>query len=171
MNADPKKQEMIKAIKDAVMVEIKGQQLYSHAARETTDPQAKAMFAMLAKDEDDHVRILMSQYKSLMEEGRINLDDVHPAEVDHGSHSIINDEFKRAIRRGNFEMAVIGIGCDLENKAITYYRDQAGKTDDADLKQLFTWLAEWEVGHLEQLVELEKMLQDEYWADQGFSPM
>lgn len=171
MNADPKKQEMIKAIKDAVMVEIKGQQLYSHAARETTDPQAKAMFAMLAKDEDDHVRILMSQYKSLMEEGRINLDEVHPAEVDHGSHGIINDEFKRAIRRGNFEMAVIGIGCDLENKAIAYYKEQAAKTGDPDLRQLFTWLVEWEDGHLEQLLELEKIYQDAYWSDQGFSPM
>ena len=48
---------------------------------------------------------------------------------------------------------------------------QAGKAEDPDLRQLFTWLAEWEVGHLEQLVELEKMLQDDYWADQGFSPM
>jgi len=39
------------------------------------------------------------------------------------------------------------------------------------LKQLFTWLVEWEDGHLEQLLELEKIYQDAYWADQGFSPM
>ena len=171
MNADPKKQDMIRAIKDAVMVEIKGQQLYSHAARETADPQARAMFEMLAKDEDDHVRILMKQYKSLMEAGRIDLDAVDPAEVDHGSHDIITDEFKKAVRRGNFEMAVIGIGCDLENKAIAYYREQAARAENADLKQLFTWLVEWEDGHLEQLLELEKIYQDAYWADQGFAPM
>ena len=30
--SDARKEEMIKAIKDAVMVEIKGQQLYHHAA-------------------------------------------------------------------------------------------------------------------------------------------
>jgi len=169
--SDAKKQEMIKAIKDAVMVEIKGQQLYHHAAGKTADPQAKAMFEMLAKDEDDHVRILMNQYKNLMEEGAVNLDDVHPAEVDHGSQSVINDDFKKSIKRGEFEMAVISIGCDLENKAIAYYTEQAAKTDDADLKQLFTWLVEWEDGHLEQLMELEKIYQDAYWADQGFSPM
>jgi rubrerythrin len=169
--SDAKKEAMIKAVKDAIMVEIKGQQLYHHAAGETKDPAAKAMFEMLARDEDDHVRILQTQYKSLMEEGRINLDDVHPAEVDHGSHEVITDDFKKSIKRGQFEMAVISIGCDLENKAIAYYKEQAAKTEDPDLKKLFTWLVEWEDGHLEQLLELEKIYQDAYWAEQGFSPM
>ncbi|MGD9549084.1 MAG: ferritin family protein [Candidatus Krumholzibacteriia bacterium] len=171
MNQDPRKAAMIKAIKDAVMVEVKGQQLYSHAATTAEDPAAKAMFEMLAKDEDDHVRILMSQYRHLVEEGKLNLDDVHPAEVDHGSHDVINDQFKKSVQRGKFEMAVISIGCDLENKAIAYYKENAARTDDPDLKQLFTWLVEWEDGHLEQLLELEKIYQDAYWADQGFSPM
>ncbi len=171
MSNDPKKEAMIKVIKDAVMVEVKGQQLYSHAASEATDPAAKAMFEMLAKDEDDHVRILMNQYKSLMADGKLDLDDVHPAEVDHGSQDVITDEFKKSIKGGKFEMAVIGIGCDLENKAIAYYKKHAAEAEDPDLKQLFTWLVEWEDGHLEQLMELEKMYQDAYWADQGFSPM
>lgn len=166
-----RKDAMIKAIKDAVMVEVKGQQLYSHAATGAEDPAAKAMFDMLAKDEDDHVRILMNQYKHLMQEGKLDLSSVHPAEVDHGSHEVINDEFKRAVKRGKFEMAVISIGCDLENKAIAYYKENARRTDDPDLKKLFTWLVEWEDGHLEQLLELEKIYQDAFWAEQGFSPM
>ncbi len=171
MNDEQKKLEKIKIIKDAVMVEVKGQQLYTHAASEAEDPAAKAMFEMLAKDEDDHVRILTNQYKSLMADGKLNLDDVHPAEVDHGSQDVISDDFKRSIKRGKFEMAVISIGCDLENKAIAYYKEHAKKTDDPELKQLFTWLTVWEDGHLEQLLELEKIYQDAYWADQGFSPM
>jgi rubrerythrin len=171
MNADPKREQMIKTIKDAVMVEVKGQQLYSHAATEAKDPAARAMFEMLARDEDDHVRILMTQYKSLMAEGKLNLADVHPAEVDHGAASVVTDDFRKSVKRGNFELAVISIGCDLENKAIAYYKEHAARTEDADLKQLFTWLVEWEDGHLEQLLELEKIYQDAYWADQGFSPM
>jgi rubrerythrin len=113
----------------------------------------------------------MKQYRHLMQEGRIDLEDVHPGEVDHGSHNVITDDFKRALKRGEFEMAVIGIGCDLERRAIAYYKEQAEKTEDAGLKQLFTWLVEWEDGHLEQLMELEKIYQDAYWADQGFAPM
>ena len=168
---DVKTETMIQAVKDAIMTEIKGQQLYSHAAATTDDPAAKAMFEALASDENEHVALLKAQYRSLIDDGRIDLSQVHPAEVDHGAGHVIDDSFRKSIKRGIFEMAVIGIACDLENKAISYYREQAGKAEDPDLKQLFTWLAEWEVGHLEQLVELEKMLQDDYWADQGFSPM
>jgi len=171
MQEEQKKQDMIRIIKDAVMVEVKGQQLYTHAANQADDPAAKAMFEMLARDEDDHVRILTNQYKSLMAEGKLDLATVHPAEVDHGSQDVVTDAFKRSIKRGKFEMAVISIGCDLENKAIAYYTEHAEKTEDPDLKQLFTWLKEWEDGHLEQLLELEKIYQDAYWADQGFSPM
>lgn len=172
MSDDAKREAMIKAVKDAVMVEIKGQQLYTHAAKQTEDPAARTMFEMLARDEDAHVRILTSQYKALMEEGRLDLSEIDPSEVDYGSHEVVNDEFKRSIkRRGTFEMAVIGIGCDLETKAIAYYRQQAENAKDEELGKIFHSLMEWEKGHLKQLLELEKVYQDSYWADQGFSPM
>ena len=40
--------EMLEAIKTGIMTEIKGQQLYSHAATQTEDPSAKSMFETLA---------------------------------------------------------------------------------------------------------------------------
>ena len=169
--SNPKTENMIKAVKDAIMTEIKGQQLYSHAATQTQDPSAKAMFEALAKDEDEHVALLKAQYQSLLNNGSIDLSVMHPAELDHGAGHVIDDGFRKSIKRGTFELAVVGIGCDLENKAISYYKEHAEKTDDPDLKKLFTWLREWEDGHLEQLLELEKIYQDAYWADQGFSPM
>ena len=115
--------------------------------------------------------ILTTQYRHLLADGHLNLAGLNPAELDHGSQTVITDDFKRSVRKGSFEMAVISIGCDLENKAIAYYRDHAARTEDADLKQLFTWLLEWEDGHLTQLLELEKIYQDAYWSEQGFSPM
>lgn len=172
MSDDEKREAMIQAVKDAVMVEIKGQQLYDHAAKKTEDPAARKMFEMLARDEDAHVKILTSQYKALMEEGNLDLGGIDPAEVDYGSHEVVNDDFKRSIkRRGTFEMAVIGIGCDLEKKAIAYYEEQSRNAKDEKLGKIFDSLAEWERGHLRQLVELEKVYQDSYWADQGFAPM
>ncbi len=169
--SEQQKAAMIEAVKNAIMVEIKGQQLYEHAVQQTKNPDAKAMFEMLAADEVKHVRMLQAQFKYLTEGDLSALDEIHPAEVDHRSQSIITDNFKKSIKRGDFEMAIIGIGCDLENKAIAYYKEQAAVVDDPDLKKLFTWLAEWEVDHLDQLRELESLYQDAYWADQGFSPM
>ena len=168
---EAKKQQMIDVLKEAVMTEIKGHQLYTHAAETTEDGAARAMFEDLAKDEQQHVQILQTQLESYINEGKLNLDEIHPAEVDHGAGHIIDDNFRKSLQRGAFEMAVIGIGVDLENKAIDYYKQQAEKADDPDLKQLFTWLSEWEVGHLEALMELQKFTQDEYWSNQGFSPM
>ncbi len=168
---DPKLQRKIDAIKTALMTEIKGQQLYSHAVTQTPDPDARAMFEALARDEEEHVAILQGQYRNLMEKGRIDPSVVHPAEVDHGAAPIVTDAFRKAIKRGTFELAVIGIGCDLENRAIAFYRGEAAKAEDPDLKKIFTWLSEWEVGHLEQLMELEKIMQDAFWADRKFSPM
>ncbi len=165
------KEQMILALRNAIMTEVKGQQLYSHAAATTENVAAKLMFDQLAKDEDEHVEILQTQYKHLQESGRLDLSEVKPGEVDHGAGTVIDDKFRKSLGRGKFELAVVGIGCDLENKAIAYYKEQAALVDDADLKQLFTWLAEWEEGHLAQLMELEKFMQDEYWSDQGFSPM
>lgn len=168
---DQKKAHLIEVIKNALMVEIKGQQLYSHAATQTQDPSAKILFEMLANDEEQHVNILKQQYESLMKDGALNMDNIHPAEVDHGSQGVVSDEFKKSIKRGDFEMAVIGIGCDLEAKAIAFYEKHAAETDNPELKKLFTWLVEWEEGHLDQLKELEDRYQAAYWADQGFSPM
>ena len=168
---DPKQKRTIEAVKSAIMVEIKGQQLYAHAKTSTTDPDAKAMFEALSRDEEEHVAILKAQYRSLLEHGKIDLSAVHPIDVDEGASPIIGDAFRAAVKRGTFEMAVIGIGCDLENAAIAFYKGEAAKTEDPDLKKIFTWLSEWEVGHLRQLMEIEKVMQDAYWADQGFSPM
>jgi rubrerythrin len=168
---DKTRQRLIESVKAAIMVEIKGQQLYSHAARQTEDPAARAMFEALARDEDDHVRILQRQFRSLNDTGKLDLSDVHPAEVDHGAGEVIDDGFRKSIKRGKFEMAVISIGCDLEKNAIAYYQQQAQQAADPDLRQLFTWLTQWEEGHLENLLELEKLAQEQYWADQGFAPM
>ena len=168
---DVKKTAMMEVLKEALFAEVKGQQLYAHAASTTTDPAVKAIFKSLAKDEEAHVQVLKAQAKSLFEGGTFDLGAMSPTEVGGGSHTIIDDDFKKSLQRGTFEMAVIGIGCDLEKKAIAYYSEHAEKTDDPDLKQLFTWLSKWEEGHLSQLLDLEKFYKDAYWAEQGFMQM
>lgn len=168
---DPRRERVLSALREAIMTEIKGQQLYSHAAVQTQDPAARSMFESLARDEEVHVSMLQAQYDTMGRTGHLDLRGVHPAEVDHGSGHIVDDAFRKSLRRGTFEMAVISLGCDLENKAIAYYRKKAAETDNTDLRQLFTWLVDWEIGHLTNLQRLEKSLQDEYWSERGFAPL
>jgi rubrerythrin len=171
MTDDMQKTTMMEVVKEALLAEVKGQQLYAHAASTTTDPSVKAIFKSLAKDEEAHIQILKAQAKSLFDSGSLDLGVVSTEQIGAGSHAIIDDDFKKSLKRGTFEMAAIGIGCDLEKKAIAYYSENAAKTENPDLKRLFTWLTEWEKGHLSQLLDLEKFYQDAYWAEQGFMAM
>ena len=168
---DDVKAAMMEVVKEALLAEVKGHQLYTHAATTTTDPAVQGIFKSLAKDEEGHIAILKSQAKALFDTGSLDLGAVSTAEVGGGSHAIIDDEFKRSLKKGTFEMAAIGIGCDLEKRAIAFYSEHAEKTEDAELKKLFTWLTEWEKNHLSQLLDLEKFYKDAFWADQGFMPM
>lgn len=168
---DDVKTAMMEVVKEALLAEVKGQQLYANAAATTKDPAVEAMFKSLARDEEIHIEVLKAQAKSLFDSGTLDLGVVGSTEIEGGSHSIVDDEFKRSLKRGTFEMAVIGIGCDLEKKAIAFYGGHAEKATDPDLKKLFSWLSEWEKRHLSQLLDLEKFYQDGYWADQGFMQM
>ena len=171
MTDDMQKTTMMEVVKEALLAEVKGYQLYSHAADKTDDPAVEAIFRSLANDEEKHVEILKAQAKSLFDTGSLDLGVVSTTELGGGSHAIIDDDFKRSLKKGTFEMAAIGIGCDLEKKAIAYYAENAVKVDDPKLKELFTWLSKWEEEHLSQLLDLEKLYQDAHWADQGFMPM
>ncbi|MDX9721498.1 MAG: ferritin family protein [Myxococcota bacterium] len=161
---------LVDAVKQALMVELKGQQLYSHAADQAKDATAKMLFRDLANDENEHMRVLQAQYRSLLADGKVDVAALHPAEVDHAASRIVTDEFRKSLAQGTFELAVVSIGCDLERRAILFYEEQAQRAEIAELKALFQALAKWEKGHLEALSELEKLMQDEYWSRQGFAP-
>jgi len=164
------KQQLIEAVKQALMVELKGHQLYTHAVQVTEDPAAKAMFQALANDEVEHLRMLQAQHKSLLEEGKVDLGAMHTVTIDEGARHVINETFAKSVKHGTFELAAVSIGVDLERRAESFYREQAKNAEVVELKQLFEKLASWELGHFEQLHELEKLLQDEYWSRQGFAP-
>lgn len=171
MTDETNKTAQMEVLKEALLAEVKGHQLYTHAANTTADPAVKAIFESLARDEEGHIHILKNQAKSMFDTGKLDLGVVSTAEVGGGSHAIIDDDFKKSLKTGTFEMAAIGIGCDLEKKAIAYYSEHAEKTDDPELKKLFSWLSDWEKGHLNQLLDLEGHYKDAYWADQGFLQM
>ena len=117
----------MEVVKEAMLAEVKGHQLYSHAATTTTDPAVQGIFKSLAKDEEAHIAILKAQAQSLFDNGNLDLGAVSIAEVGGGSHAIIDDAFKRSLKKGTFEMAAIGIGCDLEKRAIAFYSEHAEK--------------------------------------------
>ncbi len=164
-------QSAIDAVRTAIITEIKGLELYSTAASRAEDPDARRMFEMLADEERRHKAYLESHYASLVQSGEWAKTQLKPQEQEAVEEFIIDEAFRRSLRRGNFEMAVVAIAVDLEAKAVDFYKQVATQSDDPETRKVFHELVAWEEGHHRQFLAIEKELRDAYFSERGFSPM
>lgn len=162
---------VLEAVRTAIITELRGYEIYKAAAERAADPSARQMFQCLADDEKAHKEFLELNYRSLLAGGgwAVPATPENLSPLDHTD--IINADFLRRVRGGSFEMAVIAAGVELERSAIAYYNEQAMACPDETGRHNFRFLADWEKGHLEALVDLERQMRDQYFAEQGFSRM
>ncbi len=164
-------QSAIDAVRTAIITEIKGLELYSTAAAKSEDRDARRMFEMLAEEEKRHKTYLETHYASLVKSGEWAATELKPHEEERVGEFIVDDAFRRALRRGTFEIAVVALAVDLEAKAVDFYKKVARESDDPETRRVFEHLVAWEEGHHAQFLALEKELRDAYFSDQGFAPM
>jgi rubrerythrin len=160
----------IDAVKTAILTEMQGYELYKGAAERTTDPEARRMFHLLAKEEEGHNQMLHEQFKSLMQDKKFT----PPPTVAHGEgfESLVADpQWRKTLQFGTMELSVVSIGASLEARAISFYKKCAEETPDPEGRTVFEWLVLWEEDHLKWMQWLEEDLKQRFWADQGFSPM
>ena len=162
---------VIEAVKKAIITELRGYEIYKAAAEKTTDPDARRMFESLASDERAHKDFLEKNYQGLLQKGEWTVPATAENLTPDDHSEIITGDFLQRVKGGEFEMAVIAAGVELERSAIEFYRAQASACPDEKARVTFHFLADWEKGHLESLSELEKTMRDQYFAERGFSPM
>ena len=137
----------IDAVKTAILTEMQGYELYKGAAERTTDPEARRMFHLLAKEEEGHNQMLHEQFKSLMKEQKFT----PPPTLAHGEgfETLVADEqWRKSLQFGTMELSVVAIGASLEARAIALYKKSAEDTVDPEGKKVFEWLVHWEEDHL-----------------------
>jgi rubrerythrin len=162
---------VLEAVKTAIITELRGLEIYKAAAERTADPAAKQMFHALAEDERHHKEFLEKNFKSLLESGEWSVPAT-PENLSPLDHSdILTPEFLQRVKGGDFEMAVVAAGCQLELSAINFYKKAAIECPDEESAKVFRFLADWEADHLESLTRLEERMKDQYFADLGFTPM
>jgi rubrerythrin len=165
------KKIVLEAVKKAIITELRGYEIYKAAADRATDPNAKIMFNKLAEDENCHKAFLEKNFKSILEKGEWAVpatpENLNPLD----DTDIVNKDFLKKVKGGEFEMAVVAAGAALEISAINYYKQAAKDCPDEESAKVFKFLAEWEADHLKSLNELEARLSSEYFAERGFSPM
>ena len=128
--------ESLKRITDglgkAMQAEHEGHHFYKMAAQNTQDEKGRKIFLQLADEEMDHFNFLKTQYRSILETGKLDENiKLGKAKAFTGEHPIFSDEIKNRIGSAHYEMTAISIGIQLELSAVTFY------TAEADAVRLF----------------------------------
>ncbi|RKX26250.1 MAG: hypothetical protein DRP45_04015 [Candidatus Zixiibacteriota bacterium] len=165
------KKLLLESLLEAAKAERHGHDFYLMAANSTEDVKGKEVFEMLAAEEMDHMRFLMSQYDYVLKTGRPDNGLKLGSKTDlTGRSPIFSDQLKARIKEANFEMTALSIGIQLERDAMNYYRRQSEAADDEVVKEFFAELSEWESGHYHALLEQQEELKEDYWSASGFTP-
>ncbi len=170
-NRDGADKQLLEGLLEAAKAERYGHDFYLMAARSTEDAKGKEVFEMLAAEELDHMRFLLSQHDSVLKTGRMDAElKLGPKADLNGPSPIFSEDLKARIKNANFEMTALSVGIQLERDAMAYYRKQSEATEDEVARAFFAYLATWESGHYHALLKQQEELKEDYWSAAGFSP-
>jgi rubrerythrin len=158
------KEKLIGVMEIAKSNELMGLGNYLKFARETKNTAAKNMFVILANDELDHFNLIEHERRALMTNARIK-----PVKVDT---SLIAKLFPKLsdVKRGpqseTTDMDALKIALKLEENSRNFYKNEAERTTNAVIKQLFLKLAQIEDGHYKLIqAEIDSISSSGFWMD------
>jgi rubrerythrin len=152
-------------VQRALHNEIAGQRFYNDAAYYCIDPWAKEIFASLAREEEEHTRLLLVEYEALTTRGRwLDLDTAMSNAADLDITRFTFPELEpavelfppewpasQAVDRRADDLAALAFGMEMEDKAIALYGEEARTNKDRAARQAYEFLIEEERRHYHQL--------------------
>ena len=160
----------LKILKDAILLERRGQAFYQTVADGCAQPAVKEFFEEMAAEEKRHVAVLSDQFRSYKADSKFTR---LPNEVTGGNETamqVLSDQVRNRIAAADFEAAAISAAMLMEERAIKLYSERAAESTDENEKAIYEWLSEWEQGHLRLLSSMDQDLKEEIWNDNSFWP-
>lgn len=157
----------VKMIKQAILNEIEGYEFYKMAGKQAQNEEVKKSFERLADEELKHVEWL----KELFE--KMNSDRADKSLLESLPNPPTAGIFKwDNLDRDNAGVAVsvFGIGMQMEEASVEFYKDAANKTGLKEAKKLYKLLAQWEQVHFEQFAKEYENLRKDWWSYQSYAP-
>ena len=151
-------------LKQAILNEVEGYEFYKMFAKQANNVEIKELFMLTANEELSHTDYL----KSLMD-GKVPDNFADLKDLDVPSPSVFKNP-KLNPGEINSTIAAFSIGVNMEEKASAFYREHASKTDDENVKALFTKLAQWEETHRDQFKSHHESLLESWWDENNFAP-
>jgi len=164
------KSNALNILKNAFLMERQGKNLYETARDKAEDDAVKAFFDSLAKDEQEHMAILETQFKSIMKSGKFAAGGYETDGSAETPPDILDKNLKNKINAAGFEATAVTAAVGFEQKAVDLYGERAKTATDPEEKKLYQWLSTWEQTHLKKLLTLQEDLQQQIWDDNSFWP-
>ena len=158
-------------LKEAILLEKRGQAFYAQAAAASSNPAVREFFEAMAEEERGHADLLAEQYKSYKTSASFDPAGTLGTAVGSVAEKVLSADLQNRIAGAGFEAAAISAAMLMEEKAITLYSGRAAATTDPAEKALYRWLAEWEEGHLTFLARMDQQIKEALWQDNLFWPM
>jgi rubrerythrin len=164
------REAVLDIVRKAFQIEVDGYTFYSMTAAKAEKPMVQELFEKLASDEVQHQAFLKNVATRYDQEGLAAFKHGRPSDWSAISDRVFTGRFREQASGAQFELAVLSIGMTLEQNAITYFSSAAKSATENEVKEFYTFLAEWEQTHFDALQSLYNAVRADYWHEGGFSP-
>jgi len=150
-------QAALKAIEGAIQMEVEGRDFYVTASQKVTWPEGKQTLLDLAKDEEEHIRILKAEHASLVDgKDWITAETVAPRMAEEKPIKVFErDDAKIAGMIDDWANSedVLDVAIRNEYNSAQYYIQQLSLATNPEAKRIFQWLVTEEKGHQKTLMD------------------
>ena len=168
----PANPEILSILQKAYQVETDGYTFYSMIADRTDKDAVRDVFARLARDELQHKAFLKEIASGYEERGAAAflLPSRPDAALRAFSDRVLTERFKEQAKGATFEVSAVSIGLTLETGAMALFGQQAETAADAEVRDFYRFLADWERRHYEALQDLFSEVRQDLFTGGGFQP-
>lgn len=158
-------------LKEAILLERRGREFYTKVAEKSDSKSAKQIFEMMAREEEQHIKYLSVQFAHFTRHDEFlkEVDGIEDVD-DEIAMKVLSEEFKKEVSAASFEAAAISAAIDFETRAVKLYSERAENATDQNERDMYTMLANWEMGHQKSLHDLNESLKEGIWNDNNFWP-
>lgn len=152
---------MLKALKEALQMEVDGRQFYQEAAKKTKNEGVRQILEYLAESEVYHIKKFTKIYESLQKDPTWTeeLAEFKPPHVEPYACVLAMNKAEQG-GAAKEELEPLRTGLKMEQCSIDYYTKLAKETNIPLARRFFMSLAHEERGHYLMLLDMHNYLTD-----------
>jgi len=156
-------QESLEILQKAIEIEVFGSYYYTKLRNAVESKEGNALLSYLAEAENEHQERLEGVLDRFGGEAKKTEIDTLIAEIlmEEGTKKIFRDLMEKSKLDKMDAIEAVKLGISVENRSISFYAENAKRSFEPEMVELFKELTSMEREHLEILQENLRNLKDE----------